>query len=400
MREIGETVDFLQTLSLSEDGPGGITNNLERCVQLAGEWASSKLKEFSESSITASSVLTRRHSLVAGYFDQRLEDPVPQENIVRIFSHRTTENESMTNLPLGRPNLERDIIQYYQNLASVHFDAGDYQNAESILKSLLDGSEDSRDTDLEWRDNAMMMLATVYCKLGKLQEMDKMVQEKNFDGKGEIAKMLAVSYCRQQMWEDADILLKNQFEGRDETIKTLADEFYREMNWDGVEILLRSEFEGRDTILESLGLAYCEQSQWEKAEKIVSFEFEGKERVMDSIAAGYCQYGKVEEAGEIVLQLLRRRPISTETLNTTHAIAAQCMIQGNFKKAEYYCLTTIKGRETESKKNHSYYKSLMLLTQIYEAQGMQDKAEMHKVLVPKGKILIGSLANNRISRDR
>lgn len=390
MLEIGQTLDTIRTLyvpTLQGVVTSRIIVGLEKCMRFAGEWTSLKLKQFPEFSI-ASSQTTRRPSLSAGNVDLLPYDPGQTIDFSPILPRLIVESESNTDLPLGRPDLVTDLIQHWQNIASIKFAAGDYRHAEAILQTLLEDSKANQGVDYEWRDEAMVMLGTVYCKLGKYQAADNMIQQEDFTGKNKVMEMLAVNYCQHDMWEEAERLLRNPFEGRDEALRKLAQEFYGQGKWHETEMLLRSEFEGKDAMLELLGLAYCKERRWDKAENIATIEFEGRNRVMDKIAASYCQFGKVEEAAEIVLQLLRRPSISADTLDTTFALAKEYLGQGDFKKAERFCLTTIRGRELQSKKgDNSYYQSITLLIQIYETQGVIGKADAFRVLLPAGKIL-------------
>ena len=94
------------------------------------------------------------------------------------------------------------------------------------MEKVLNSSEPNDDLRIEGRDEAMLMLATVYCKQRKFRAVDKMIRENDFRGKDKAIKLLLGIYCHCNMWEEAEKLVIHDFEGRDAALKALAEEFY------------------------------------------------------------------------------------------------------------------------------------------------------------------------------
>ena len=68
----------------------------------------------------------------------------------------------------------------------------------------------------------------------------------------------------------------------------------------------------------------------------------------------------------------------------SHLLAAILYRQGRYSHAESFCRKAIIGRRRLLGKNHiSYYESLSLLSQIFEADGQQEDAETYWTMIPK-----------------
>jgi hypothetical protein len=181
--------------------------------------------------------------------------------------------------------------------------------------------------------------------------------------------------------------LSRRFQGRDKTLESLALQFCSEGKWEEAEMILKWEFQGSDSVMELLGTAYCRIGKWEKAENIVRFQFEGRDNVLQLLAAGYCRSNRCEEAGRIVVrELLRKgKSINAETADTIHSLALQYLAKRDFMRAEHYCLAAISWKQMLlGDSDLLYFHSTSLLARIYEVQGKRFQADERKAQLPDG----------------
>jgi len=304
-------------------------------------------------------------------------------------SASTAPNEDrIGNSDLPFSALDQGVERYWLDIASKLIAAAKYEQAETAVQRVLNVSGISSDLHSEGRDEAMVMLATVYCKQNKFEAADRIVRENNFHGKDKAMELLTGTYCRRNMWEEAGRLVTDDFEGRDTILKALAEEFYSQGKLNEAEKVIRFEFNGKDSILELLGFAYCEKRMWKEAESLLKAEFEGRGRVVEKLAAGYCRYGQAASAEHLVLELLKdRQYIGIDTLETVYKLATGYFDQGDLNTAENYCLdaiNAINAIKDTSPEGRQHRRLIALLLRIYETQGMQDKVERYEVLLGNG----------------
>jgi tetratricopeptide (TPR) repeat protein len=325
-----------------------------------------------------------------------------RESLRSGFTSHTQRTGHTTRLLFNdpRPELEIKVIKYWQKLASLKFNAGEYNEAEKYCKEFLDRSEAKYGTEFEGKDEATELLATVYCKQRKLPQAEAMIL-KQFKGRDKIMEMLATVYCQEGMWEMAQNILQAEFYGRDMVVNSLAMQFYHDKKWDETEIMLCLEFPGKDNVMKLLGAAYCKEGKWDKVENIVRSLFEGRDKILEMLAAAYCQQGKLEDASDIVCGLLERNGdvISLEALDIAHALANEYLDKRDFENAQIYCATAMRGRtETLGDAHILAYQSVYLLADIYEAQGESVLADGHRALLPVGTSSLCTI-DKRIPRD-
>lgn len=284
------------------------------------------------------------------------------------------------------PDIECQLIDHWLTLARDKVAAEEYGDAEPVLLTLRERSDDKSRARIDWRDEVTTMLATTYCKRNKFREAEELVKE-DFQGRDKILEMLAVAYCSQRKWEKAKRILRQHFSGRDRALTSLGMRFCEEGKLRDAEMLLRMEFQGNESIMARLGEAYCRSGKVGKVEQLIRTNFEGRDRVMDMLASAYCHLSKFEEAGKVVRRLTAMGyPLSSDALTVTHTLAGEYLKNGDVRRARFYCLTTIQGRKNSTSTSAvSLHQSVYLLAKIYEAQGQQVEADgLKSRLIPFG----------------
>jgi len=399
MGEITHTADYLQTKfdiePLQRSGSISIFRNLRTSLDMAEEWVSYKLGQFPTSSaVPSTSTSITRQSLKIERRDSGTDVASPERELSRSGKIVRTLPR---HLPLGAPSLDQKVMKSRLDLARKHVRDENYPKAKAMLQNLLREFEESEQFKSELRDDVLKLLAIVYCEQREFAEADKLVQEQDFRGKESIVSRLIRTYCRRHNWERVENLVKNPFEGRDALLKSLAAEFCTGGRWNETEKLLSFEFEGRDSIRKLIGWAYCENQMWEKVEAILTCaEFQGRERVMEKLAAGYYNVGKVEPAERIVYELLERGFITNETLTILFQLASDHLARGAVHQAEDVCCTILRGIEMTPLEGALYQRSVALLIRIYQAQGAEDKVELYQDLLPGNSIVKTRLLRGRL----
>jgi len=182
------------------------------------------------------------------------------------------------------------------------FAANNYDMAERFLRPLVDEGRRAGDQQ-EWLDDAM--------------------------------RMLAVSYCYQGRFQEADAMWVQNFRGRDDALRVLASQFLGQGKMDYVFNICHGKvFEGRTKIMGILERAYFDSREWSKAKEVVS------------------EILKQNETGEI-------------RFRRTHSLAEICLQLGELVEARHWAQVTLRGIEGLFDQNHHrYYQSVNLLVVI------------------------------------
>jgi len=339
--------------------------SIERTLQSAKQWASTKMSDLKTLPETASESTSTNPTQLAPYHNRE------------IITSRASEDTLIRDLSLVPPELEEAWMEHRLNTASKHLDSGEFVQAEKILEELLFPSERAKRLKPELQDKAMVLLSITYCNQRKFPAANKLVRENVFRGKESVIDRLVGIYLKENMWSD---LLQSDFKGRDSFISTIVQKLCTGRKWDEAEELLELEFEGKSSFQVCLGLPYCDNKMWEKAKSLVTSEFEGRQSVMEKLAAGYYRCVKVDEAEPLVVHLLESKySVGTETLEVFFALAVEYFDRGDLQKARRYCGKVVDERRAKSLK---YGQALAFLLRIYDGLGW--KAEEFKALLPLG----------------
>jgi len=365
--------------SMMLHGSQDIVQSIERTLQSAKQWASTKISELKKlPEIASESTSINPTQLGFGAENSGFVPDTPYQNR-EIITSRASKDTLSRELSLVPPELDEAWIEYRFDTASKHVDAGEFASAEKILEELLFQSERAKRLKLELRDKAMVLLSITYCNQRKFMAANKLVRENVFQGKESVIDRLVGIYLKENMWSD---LLQSDFKGHDSFISTIVQKLCTARKWDEAEELLELEFEGKGTFQVCLGLAYCDNKMWEKAKSLVTSEFEGRQSVMEKLAAGYYRCGKVDEAEPLVIHLLESKySVGTETLEIFFALALEYFNRGDLQKAGRYCGKVVDERLSKSLK---YGHALAFLLRIYDGLGRKQEAEEFKALLPLG----------------
>lgn len=231
-------------------------------------------------------------------------------------------NRRISDLSLSDPDsdIEYEVIQHWLKLAADKFEVRDYLGAESFLKKILVESQKKYGEQFLWRD--------------------------------ETTKMLAIAYCHQAKWTEADVLFAEDFKERSRTIETLAMGFFLlGKKEEAGKICLGKQFEAREKIVELLATSYYHEKKWGKAKifliELLEYEMEEKLR-----------------------------------LERMHTLAEICFAAGDLEDAKTWCTKAVQGRLTTlGKRHYLFYQSVNLLAQIYDAKGEFVEAEGYKAVL-------------------
>jgi tetratricopeptide (TPR) repeat protein len=244
-------------------------------------------------------------------------------------------NQQSSDLPPNDTDsdLAYEKIHHWIRFAYQKFQAKDFAAAESFLKKILEESERKYPNGCRWKD--------------------------------ETTKMLAISYCHQRKWEEADKIFATDFNGRNKTLEELAMQYFLQGKKDEAgKICLGKKFPAREKILELLATSYYHEKKWLEASLFLS-------------------------------QLLQYDMEEKIRLERMHILAEIAFTQKHFEEAKTWCLKAVQGRLTLlGKRNFQFYQSVNLLAQIYDAMGDFVEAEGYKAVLA---VLPPGLQGNFIS---
>ena len=249
----------------------------------------------------------------------------------------------------SKPTLEREHIDYWLRAARHRMELlpgtvsdGEataqtikiYTEAEAYLKKVMENTQ----RDSEWRDEALEMLANVYYGLKKWQDVGDILQEQEFNGRATVLEGFATSYATYANNNNKDD--------------------------DGAQFL--RTLEQIDTIL-------------------LTQQFERREVALETFAIQYVKHGNYSGGQSFLLELeLTGAEPSLPISQAKHSLAEYLFTQKKFDEAENWCRQAEAGRKrpVNTGKSSSYYQSVHLLAQIYEAKGDSLKAEACRSLLP------------------
>ena len=217
-------------------------------------------------------------------------------------------------------DLEYEVIQHWLKLAIDKFKVRDYLGAESFLKKILVESQKKYGEQFPWRDETM--------------------------------RMLAIGYCHQAKWIEADKIFAEGFKERNRTMETVAMEFFLlGKKEEAGKICLGKQFEAREKIVELLATSYYHEKKW-------------------------------HEAKTFLIELLEYEMEEKLRLERMHTLAEICFAQGDLEDAKTWCTKAVRERLTAlGKRHHLFYQSVNLLAQIYDAKGEFVEAEGYKAVL-------------------
>jgi len=174
-------------------------------------------------------------------------------------------------------------------------------------------------------------------------------------GRDEVLRMLAVSYCQLEMWEEAMLVLDEDFAGKDKEVKAMAEEF-------------------------------CVQGRVAAAKHLLAIEFDGKEKILELYAKRAYWNLEWEESADILVRLLHSYEAKKDNvsgLRIMQALAEVRFASGEIDEALEVCLKVTSGRKEKLGPRHVlFYQSINLLALIYEARSDSVEAGRYKRLLP------------------
>lgn len=174
--------------------------------------------------------------------------------------------------------------------------------------------------------------------------------------------------------------------GQDEALRMLLIAYFHLGKWDEAEMVAREKFEGRDETMKMLVNEFCEEENWTAAENVLRFRFEGRDQMEEVLAMSYYDRGKWDEAEKLLLDLVRgRKEFTVQGLHALHMLANIKYNREEYEDAEDFCIRSMNGRRMILGNQHvSYFQSVNMLSEIYQAEGdLVDAAEC-KSLLPSG----------------
>ena len=169
-------------------------------------------------------------------------------------------------------------------------------------------------------------------------------------------------------YADAEQLLQRMLRSADATYKT---------HW-----------KGRDEVLRMLAVSYCQLDLWEEATLVLEEEFEGKDKIMEFYAKRAYWNGSYEESVEVLVRLIQSCAADQDNLaemRLTQALAEVRFASRALDEALELCLKVTAGRKKFLGSRHVlFFQSINLLTLIYKAKKDSVEAARYKKLLPDG----------------
>lgn len=258
---------------------------------------------------------------------QTVADPSPQEDFTNTSASQSvlqtdapSELVCDTNVPGSEACIcgDHKSIEHLCDDARRSFDAGDYENLETLLEAIVEQSERLCGPQFPRRDEIMEMRAVTSWELGKL--------------------------------EKAEILFDESFKGRARVMERLATESFQKGKRNSTQRLLNKHFEGREPIMESLARSYIQDRRW-------------------------------TDAKTILLELSQYDTDQNVRLQRLHTLATICFAQKDFGEAEAWCLKAIMGYQTTSRETQHVFESIRLLARIYDEEGANVHVDAYKTVL-------------------
>ena len=134
----------------------------------------------------------------------------------------------------------------------------------------------------------------------------------------------------------------------------------------------KTHWKGRDDVLRMLAVSYCQLDLWEEATLVLEEEFEGKDKIMEFYAKRAYWNGSYEESAEVLVRLIQSCAADQDKLvemRLTQALAEVKFATEEFDEALELCLKVTAGRKQMLGSRHVlYFQSINLLTWIYQAK--------------------------------
>jgi len=188
----------------------------------------------------------------------------------------------------------------------------------------------------------------------------------------------------QRMLRSADATYSTYWKGRDKVLKMLAISYCQLELWEEAEQVLGEDFKGKEKEMERLATEFCLQGREDAAKRLLAREFEGKAKVLELYAKRAYWNGKWGESAETLVGLLREADgDNLEELRLMQALAEVKFASGALDEALELCLKVTTGRKNRLGSRHVlFFQSIHLLALIYEAQNDLVEAERYKRLLP------------------
>ncbi|KAG9122900.1 hypothetical protein FRC07_000527 [Ceratobasidium sp. 392] len=308
-----------------------------------------------------------------------------------------------------------------QRLALVYRESGRWEEAETLLRELVDVVKRVWGNEHPYTLTVMNNLAFMYSNQGRWDEAEVLLREvvearKRVRGDEHPETLsaignLAATYSNQGRWAEAEVLQRAAVEVRKRVwgsedpntlraVGNLAATYLSQGRWEEAEVLGREVVKVRkrvrgnehpDTLraMANLAATYSSQRRWDEAEALLQEVVEVGRRVwgndhpqtlkmMGNLAAMYSAQGRWDEAGELqqkLLEILKRVRSSDhpETLTAMIRLGRTYSGQERWEKAEDLLCEVL---ESEPRvRGHKYPQTLIALATVYSSQGRWDSAK-------------------------
>lgn len=192
----------------------------------------------------------------------------------------------------------------------------------------------------------------------------------------------------QRMLRSADATYKTHWRGRDEVLRMLAVSYCQLDLWEEATLVLEEDFEGKEKAVEAMATEFCLQGREDAAKHLLAREFQGKDKILEFYAKRVYWNGKWGESADALVRLLQSREADQDKLvqmRLTQALAEVRFASRAFDEALELCLKVTADRKQILGSRHVlFFQSINLLTLIYEAKNDSVEAERYRKLLPHG----------------
>ncbi|PFH48137.1 hypothetical protein AMATHDRAFT_6077 [Amanita thiersii Skay4041] len=290
-----------------------------------------------------------------------------------------------------------DTLTCMNNLAMIYQDQGRFDESEKLLKVVIESRKFKLGHDHPDTSSSMNNLALTYHKQGRLAESEELYQ-------------LVVESSRQKLgYDHPDTLI---------TMNNLVQIYMDQGKWDESEALFRHAVQtlemklGHDhphtlNAMSSLASCYQKQSKWDESEKLLKVVIESSKlklghdhpitlHCINTLAQSYYCEGRWEESEKLFQlvvesRILKLGPDHYDTLYSMQNLASTFHYKGRWNESEKLFKEVLEVLQVKFENNHPLTLRVMNnLAVLYCDQGKWDESEkLLKEVVEQGKLRYG-----------